>query len=569
MSTRSLTATVLFALVLTGCSDPSASEPELGPTETETEPETNEPSEEPTEEPTEDPADALLESYGVSAGHPLAAQAGAQILDDGGSAADAAVAAAFAVAVVEPFASGIGGGGAALLAGPEVDPAAYDYREVVPEHGSVPSGGAGVPGFVSGMAALHADHGRLDWADVLAPAIALATDGFTVSEFLALRLASDRGPDAIAGLDQFTPGGAVLSAGDTLVQADLAETMTAIAQDGPEAFYTGSLTDVVTAIDGLDADSLAAYEVVRADPVSGTVGEYELLGPPPALPGIALIQMLQIAEAAGAGESAPGSADHIEQLGQGWSAAAQTADTVLGDPAFVDVPIDEITDAAQNATLARASAVDTGATMALAPAAGTLAGRTAARGPAHAGNTTHLTVADADGLMISMTNTITSFWGSQQSVGGFFVNDQLTRFDAIGSTGANSPEAGRRSVSWSMPSVLLDDQGRPVLGIGSPGGERIPQLLSQVIARWALHGQSLEESVSASRFAFEDGTLLMEEEPSAELAGALAAEVEVVPAEWAYFGSVQALEVDYDGGVVLGPADHRREAEVEIGTSEP
>ncbi|HLS15530.1 MAG TPA: gamma-glutamyltransferase, partial [Beutenbergiaceae bacterium] len=506
---------------------------------------------------------------GVSAGHPLAVDAGAQILDSGGTAADAIVAAAFAVAVVEPFASGIGGDGSAIVAGPEMDPVAYDYREEVPAHGSVPPSGAGVPGFVAGLAELHSDYGELDWAEVIAPAIELAGSGFTVTEFLELRLRSDRGPEAILGQEQFSPGGATVAAGDTLVQEDLASTMTAIAEDGPEAFYTGALVDELTAVDGLDAESLADYEVVRAAPVSGSFGDYELLGPPPALAGAALVQMLQVAEAAGAGQSAPGSAAYIEQFSQGWAQAEETAHTELGDPAFVDVPIAEITDSEANASLATGDGAGTNAAGALVsgvgpPGAPALGGPD--RGPEHAGNTTHLTVTDAEGMMISMTNTITSFWGSQESVGGYFVNDQLTRFDAVGSTDANVAEAGRRSVSWSLPVVVLDDQERPVLGLGSPGGERIPVLLGNVLTRWALHSQSLDEAIEATRFAFADGQVLLEEEPTGEVAADLSLSYEVIPAEWAYFGSVQALEVDYEVGTVIGAVDTRREADLVIGT---
>ena len=544
------------ALLIAGCSSPSeetAPSPEPDPEPTET----DEPTEEPTEdddggdaEDEDDDPEALLNQYGISAGHPLATAAGEEIFEQGGNAVDAVIAAAFAVAVVEPFASGIGGGGSAIVVPAEDDARAYDYREVVANTGVIPAGGAGVPGFVAGMGELHEQYGELDWADVLAPAITLAEDGFEVSPFLSLRMGSDYGPEAIAGLEHFAPGGQALDAGDLLVQQDLARTMATIAEEGPEAFYTGSLSSDLTTIDGFDAESLADYEVVTSDPVRGAVGDHEVLGPAPPLPGVSLIQMLQIAEAGGLADAEPGSAAFIELIGEGWSAGYDTAMTVLGDPAFVDVPIDELTDAQTNAGLAGGAAP--------IPSFGPPE-------PGEAGNTTHLTAVDADGLLISMTNTITAFWGSEYYVGGYFLNDQLTRFDAVGTTAANEPEAGKRSVSWSLPAVVVDQEGRAVLGIGTPGAQRIPQVLAQVISRWGMHGQPLEEVIAAPRFSYEDGELLMEADPPDDVAAQLSTGYEVIPPEWAYFGSVQALEVDYDTGEITGPADERREAAVAIG----
>ncbi|MGC0273992.1 gamma-glutamyltransferase [Pseudactinotalea sp. Z1739] len=553
---RQLTITVAAAaLLLAGCSE--APEDDVQPTPTTEQPaptDTDEPTDEPSE-PTQEPEpepepESPLAQYGISAAHPLAAAAGEEIFDAGGNAADAIVAAAFAVSVVEPFASGIGGGGSAIVVPAEGEAQAYDYREVVPNSGTIGAGGAGVPGFVAGLGHLHEEYGELEWDQVLAPAIDLARDGFEVSPFLALRMRSDYGPEAISGLEHYAPGGQPLDQGDLLVQANLATTMSTIAQEGPDAYYTGSLAQDLSVVDGLDAQSLADYEVVTSSPVRGEFAGYEVLGPAPPLPGVSLIQMLQIAEAGGLDGTEPGSAAFIELIGRGWESGYETTTTVLGDPAFVDVPVDELTNAQANAGLA----------------GGTVQPPTfGPPDPGTAGNTTHLTVVDPDGLLISMTNTITSFWGSQQHVGGYFLNNQLTRFDAIGTTAANQPEAGRRSVSWSLPAVVVDAEGRAVLGIGTPGAERIPQVLAQVISRWAVHDQTLTAATEAPRFSYEDGQLLLEAEPSAGFAQGVSGSYEVVPPEWAYFGSLQALEVDYDTGEVTGPVDERREAAVVIG----
>ncbi|MCY1160093.1 MAG: hypothetical protein MOP51_3118, partial [Citricoccus sp.] len=465
-------------------------------------------------------AAAQLDQYGVSAAHPEAVEAGMQVLDAGGNAADAAVAVAFAVAVVEPYASGIGGGGSALLAAPGEEATSYDYREVVAQDGRIPDSGTGVPGFVAGLAQIHADHGTLEWEQVLQPAIGLAREGFPVSDFLALRMRSDFGPASIEGLEHYhSDSGEPLAAGETLVQEDLARTMTTIADQGPEAFYTGGIADRLSEVDGLDAASLAAYEPEQVEPVGGEFGDYEVLSAAPPLPGAALIQQLQVAEALGVGEHEPGTAGYVDRLSEAWIAAEGSVIHFLGDPDFVDVPVDQLTDPARNSGIADRVSLLAGGTAAGAPGHDDGAGPVTAAGAVTAGNTTHLTVVDQSGFTVSMTNTLTSFWGGSESasVGGFFLNNQLSRFESEASP-ANRPEPGRKSVSWSAPSMVLDDEGRPVLGLGSPGGHQIPNILSGVLVAWALQDAPLQEAVDAPRYHLQDGVLAVEQEPSGDLA---------------------------------------------------
>lgn len=486
----------------------------------------------------------------VVAAHPLAAEAGLDMLKKGGNAVDAVVAAAFSLNVAEPFASGIGGGGAALVVPTDGAPVAYDYREVVADDGVVPSSGTGVPGFVAGMALLHAEHGTLPWAELLAPAIALARDGHPVSEMLAVQLRDQRGLDSAARLAQFAPGGRPLAEGELLVQEELAQTMELLAQEGPAAAYTGALADALTTVQGIDAGSLAGYTVQVGEPVSGTVGDYRVLSAPPALPGVALIQLLQVAEALGIAGFEPGSAEFVRAIAAAWQVAGGTVATELGDPAFVEVPVERLTDPARNAEIA----------------AGLPAVATAAQGGAAGAdenNTTHVSVVDADGLTVSMTNTLTLVWGSGTYVGGFFLNNQLTRFTDLGTGGNNVPAPGRRSATWSTPTVLVDGESRPVLALGSPGGDRIVTVLAQVIARWALHGQSLADAVAAGRVHPEGSLLRVESMPSEDVAAELRARgfsFRVVDPMLYYFGSVQALAIDHDTGQVTGAADTRREA---------
>lgn len=516
----------------------------------------------PAPRPSSSPArSTVLREHAVSAAHPLAVDAGMDVLAAGGNAADAAVATAFAVAVVEPFASGIGGGGSAVLAEQGTDPAAYDYREVVARDGVVPASGTGIPGFVAGMVEIHGEHGELPWAELLEPAIALAQDGFGISPFLANRMSSDAGPAALAPLPQFNAGGDLLGEGDRLVQRDLAATMKVLANEGGEAFYTGSLVDELSAVDGIDAGSLADYKVEKQDPVSGGFGEFQVVSAPPALPGAALIQMLQVAEAMDVATLEPGSADYVERLSEAWKVADAGVVRYFGDPRFVEVPVDRLTDAATNARLAKVAA---------RAAAGPVEPPPAGDGAIAAGNTTHLTVVDSDGLTVSMTNTITNFWGGggAESVGGFFLNNQLSRFGTL-DTPNNQPAPGRKSVSWAAPSLVLDDRGRPVLGLGTPGGHQIPNILAGVLVPWALGGATLQEAVDAPRHHLQDGVVALEEAPSRDLAARLRSKgwrPQVTARKDAVFGSVQALQIDYATGRITAATDTRREAAHRVGS---
>ncbi len=519
----------------------------------------------------------LLSEQGVSAAHPEAVAAGEEILDDGGNAADAAIATALAVSVVEPYASGLGGGGSTLIAGGDIDePEFYDYREEVAGDGEIPDSGIGVPGFVAGLGELHEAHGSMDWEDLVEPARSLAADGVEVTEFLHTRMTEDLGPEAIEDEQEFAPGGDPLEVGETLVQKDLAGTLSTLADEGWETFYTGEIAAGLTEIEGLDDQTLEEYEVREGSPVSGDFGEYEVLSAAPALPGPALIQMLQDAESAGIAEAEPDSSDYVQTLSEAWLDAEETAQTVLGDPEFVDVPLNEIISSSALGTSASGAAPQNSSaqgTSAQGPSAQGLsaqgdssvrpAGDDGSTPTPEAPNTTHISTVDSTGQAVSMTNTLTNFWGSAETTGGFFLNNQLSRFESIDSP-ANQPEPGKRSVTWSTPSMVLDDQERPVLAIGTPGGHQILNVLGTVLTRWGLQDSSLEEAIAAQRFRLdgETDTIFVEEEPSGELAQGIAdAEwsTEVWPRDVAAFGSVLALERDYATGEITGAEDPRRE----------
>ena len=567
VSTAKASGVVLALVVLlAGCAPEDADEPDddLGadppeapaadePPEPEPEPapEPEAESDEPTEEPDDDPDDEPTgpDEAAVSAGHPAAVDAGIEVLEAGGNAVDAAIAAAFAVSVVEPFASGIGGGGQALVAGADADPQAHDYREVVPESGEVPASGTGVPGFAAGMGELHDRYAELSWDELVAPAVDLAEES-TTSALLSERLAASAGRLPVQELPHLFPDGQPLEAGAPLRQEALADTLRTLRDDGPQALYTGELAEeLAAAIPGLDGDSLEAYTVQSSEPPSGPFADYEVVGAAPPLPGSTLVQQLQIAEAAGAGEADLDAVEGLHAQAMSWRAARAHITWDLGDPAFTDVPTSDHTDPERNASIAEQIPDD--ALLATDPQA-----RRGGLDP----NTTHVTTVDTDGRVVSMTNTLTNFWGSGQHAGGFFLNNQLDRF-AIGRSDANDPAPGRRSVSWSLPVLVLDAEGDPVLGIGTPGGERIPNVLTGVLVRWALHDEPLEEAVAAPRIHLEDDRLQVEQALDPGVAeGLLGLGYAGIDQRGSLaFGSVQALEID--GDEVSGARDERREAD--------
>lgn len=486
----------------------------------------------------------------MAAGHPLAAAAGTAILDAGGNAVDAAIAAAFADTVLQPDASSLGGGGSAIIA--DSDEVAYvDYRDEVNLAGVVPSGGAGIPGFVAGMSALHERYGSLPWDALIQGALGIAQDGAPVSGYLAGQmkyLPTGQGTTpAFYGTD-----GSRLAADATLVQPDLAATLQTLAGEGASAFYTGSLVPLLSSVNGIDAASLAAYEVQWSTPPTGQFGDYTVVSASPALPGAALIQQLQIEEALGIEETAPNSAEFIDAQTQAWRIANTSIQTLFGDPMFVDVPVDDLTDPELNAALAASGGAGA-----------------SADSPEVDGNTTHISVVDENGLTVSMTNTVTNFWGSGQYVAGFFLNDSLERFNDIGSAGLNVVRPGARSVSWSAPSLVLDGEDRPVLVVGLPGGRQIPSSLATVIALWALHDYSVQDAVLAPRFQLlPNDTLRVEQGAPVDALRGLGYQVEVSTSP-AIFGSVQALEIDWEGRNILGHPDPRRTAGVSYTTVIP
>ena len=445
----------------------------------------------------------------IVAANPLAAQAGDRIMAVGGSAADAAIAALLVLNVVEPQSSGIGGGGFALVHGPD-GLTTWDARETAPagatpdlfmENGkplpipvAVASGRSiGVPGLVRLMEALHAHHGKLPWADLFQPAIRLARDGFEVSPRLAnvlARYARLQGTDAAT---VFLPGGEPVAAGAILKQPRLAGTFASIAAHGANAFYTGPLAERIVAAarriprpGTLSLHDLNAYRVIERPAVCHRYRRYRICGMgPPSSGATTTGQILMLLDRFKLDDLTLEGPRLWHLFASASRLAYADRARYLADSDFVQVPIEGLLDPAYMDSRARLvnpfEAVNDIASAGDPP--GRVEGLHAPDVQKDRPSTTHLSVVDKDGLAISLTASIEAAFGSGRMAGGFLLNNQLTDFsfrptDAMGVPIANAPAPGKRPRSSMAPTIAyLDD--KPVALTGSPGGGRIPEYVAQ------------------------------------------------------------------------------------------
>ena len=456
----------------------------------------------------------------VASNSDLASEAGVEILKAGGNAMDAAVAVGFALAVTYPFAGNIGGGGFMTIRMADGRTGAIDYREVAPLAATrdmfVDSTGkltdksvvghlaSGVPGAVAGMNAALTRYGTMSLAQVMAPAIRMARDGFVVDSALFRSLRGAQGRLCrFAGCATFFPGGQPVAPGARLVQADLARSLQLIADQGPRAFYDGPIAEAIVAEMQrgggiITREDLRRYEPKWREPVVSTYRGHTLITMPPASSGgITMTESFNILE-----KFAPlpefGSAEYVHLLAETFRRAFIDRNSKLADADFVPVPREELTSKAYAATLAaqidRTKATPTPAF-------------TAVREPEH---TTHYSVVDARGNAVSTTTTINGGYGSAVWVpgGGFFMNNEMDDFAAQPGTAnmfglvqgeANAVQPGKRMLSAMSPTIVLDPQGQVLLVVGAAGGPTIITATTQVILNVIEHRMSLADAMRAPR----------------------------------------------------------------------
>lgn len=457
----------------------------------------------------------------------LAAQVGLQILKDGGNAADAAVATAYALAVTLPKAGNIGGGGFALYYDAKnKKTVALDFREMAPakasekifqdKDGNVIKNksrftlqATGVPGTVSGLSTLLSSYGTMNNQKVLAPAIKLAEEGFPVSSALAydLKSMSEVLQKNAAVKEIFYKNGQAYKEGELLKQKALANTLKRISENGSSEFYEGEtakkLVDYFQNNDGLiSLEDLKKYKTLSAEPVKGTYRGYEVLAmPPPSSGGVHVIQMLNILEAWDIAKSGQNSAQTIHYMAEAMKLAYADRSKHMGDPRYSKLPIEGLISKKYAEVLRKSIKLDKAK-----PSSEIRPGSPAAY---ESPDTTHISVTDKFGNVVSLTYTINFSFGSRIIIPelGFFLNNEMDDFSAkpgvpnafglIGGS-ANKVEAGKRPLSSMTPLIMFKDK-TPVLVTGSPGGSKIINSVMQIIMNIVDHKQNIAEATLAPR----------------------------------------------------------------------
>ncbi len=531
----------------------------------------------------------VAERFMVAAANPLAVEVGQDILARGGSAADAVIAVQLMLNLVEPQSSGIGGGAFALYwDGSAGGLTSFDGRERAPmaaDEGywlgadGEPIGwwdaviggrSVGVPGTLKLLAELHAQHGRLPWADLLAPTIALAEEGFEISPRMAASIAGaqERSLDLFPATAAyfFNADGSPKAEGTLLKNPEFAQALRLIASEGAAPFYTGAIAgDIVAAVRTesnagiLTAEDLATYEVIERAPVCMEYRTYEVCGMgPPSSGALTVGQILGQLSGFDLGDGASTEAWHL------YIEAAKNAyadrGLYMADSDFVDMP-EGLLDA--DYLELRAGLIDPAAAMESAEAGeppweeGALwAPDTQLERP----GTSHISIVDSYGDMISMTTTIETGFGSRVMTNGFLLNNELTDFsrapEADSKPIANRVEGGKRPRSSMAPTIVLQD-GKPVLLIGSPGGSRIINYVAGNIIRILDWGMDPQEALNMGHVVNRNGATDLEEETdAAEMATALEALGHEVNVRNLNSGLHAILLKD---GKLIGAADPRRE----------
>ncbi len=455
----------------------------------------------------------------------LASEIGVEIMRQGGNAVDAAVAVGFAEAVVNPCCGNIGGGGFMTLHLADGRDRFLNFREMAPAAASAgmyldASGNvvkdaslfgwkaAGIPGSVLGLDTALREYGSMTRQQVLAPAIRLARDGFVLvrgdTDILDSRTAMFKARPDLAKIF-LRPDGTPYQPGDRLVQADLADTLQAIADAGPDAFYQGAIAQrIADASQGgggiLTAADLAAYHVTEAPPLRCEYRGYTVLSaPPPSSGGATLCEILEILNGYDLHASGPGSAATVHVMTEAMRHAYLDRNTFLGDPAFVSNPLERLLSPEYTAAIRATIPLGAGSSKALTPGVA----------PHEKPETTHYSVVDAAGNAVSVTYTINGLFGAMVMAPqtGVLMNDEMDDFTVkpgvpnlfgLVQGAANAIAPGKRPLSSMAPTIVLKD-GHTAFVLGSPGGSRIITITLEVLLNLVDHGMQPQEAVDAPR----------------------------------------------------------------------
>ena len=462
----------------------------------------------------------------VSSASRLASETGVQILKQGGNAVDAAVATAFALAVTWPSAGNIGGGGFLVYHGEDGHATTFDFREksaiaatedmYLGPDGRVQNNSnhigmlaIGVPGTVAGLYKAHQELGSLPWAELVAPAAKMARDGIPIT--YSLQTGFERSANRFRQYPSsakkfFKSDGSLYQLGETWVQPDLAHTLDLIQRNGRDGFYRGEnakrLADFMENNGGLiTEEDLANYEAIERKPIRGSYRDFDIISmPPPSSGGVALVEMLNILEDYDLSGMGHNTADYLHLLTETMRRAYADRAEHLGDPDFnEDMPISRLLDKVYAAKLRSTISLDKKSESSPSQFAQAYESE----------ETTHFSVVDRDGNMVSLTYTLEFSYGSAIVVegGGYLLNNELGDFNAVPGmtdergnigTSPNLVAPQKRPLSSMTPTIVAQN-GMPVFATGSPGGKTIINTTMQTILNVIDHGFNIAEAIEAGR----------------------------------------------------------------------
>lgn len=487
-----------------------------------------------------------MPQYGVSTANPLATKIGLDILDKGGNAVDAAIAVSFALGVLEPYASGLGGGGAMLIRSSSTSiPIIIDYREVAPYTVEINEEKIGIPGFVKGMEYIHNKFGTIKLVDLIKPSVKLAHNGFRIGNTFAQQLWKVKHLNK-EKVPHFYPNKEPLVEGSFLIQNHLAEVLFEIGNKGADEFYKGSTAKRLSTLARIPLKDIKRYKVLERAPVKGTFEDYCVYSAPSPLGGGLIVQFLNMFEILYKDDlSKLGITDLIEIVSELINICNIKGYDFFGDPDFINLNEDYLT----SKTYCRNMAVNF-----LDKFRGRIDYEKSIQDN---NNTTHFVVMDKNGQMVSVTNSISYIFGSGIYCDGFFLNNQLKNFSDQNES-PNYQKNGKRPYSLIAPTIITHSE--KTIGIGSSGGQRISTVLCYILLEILKGTKTISDILNLPRFFYNQQTMFIEKGHSQDTIKKLinkGYQVEFHDDNF-YFGAVQCLIYDKREKTLHGSADRRR-----------
>lgn len=485
--------------------------------------------------------------YGVATSSTYATEIGEKVLKEGGNAVDAAVAVSYALAVTEPYASGLGGGGGMIIYDPSEDQYhGLNYRDSAPISHSRMEEPTGVPTFVRGMEEAGQSYGTMSMEELIEPTIQLGEEGFEISSVFSNYI--DTYDYFLADNSDYLNGeGNLLSKGETMHPKKMVKTLKSIRDEGVKAYYSGEVADEIVDKTWLTHKDLESARVEDVDPVVTSINGDEYATLPAPFSGVTLIQMLKLAERMDLPDPQEASDKYLEKYSHLKQLAYKDRVSNMGDPDFDDINSQKMIEDSYVDDLADSSQ------------------QTIKTGEAEndSTNTTHFSIIDSEEMVVSGTSTLGNFYGSEIEAGGFYLN-AANRLFAKSDEGKNKYEPGKKPRNFTAPTIIqTNDQDS--IAIGTPGGNMIPQFLFQVINDHFTYQSDLAEAVEKNRIYLDkEEKLIIEENPERDDFIPVKS-IENIPFSFRssdeYFGSVQIVEKEKNGQV-HGSYDTRRNGAV-------